>query len=330
MKNYQIVTIGGATRDIVFFTSESKIIHNPHDLIKQTLIGFEYGAKIISPKACYGFGGGGCNTAVCLSRLGQKVASIVCLGDDREGDSIKKNLVKEKVDTSLIKIKEKETTGFSFFIIDEKTKEHVAFLFRGANDHLDLSERDLDKFKAKWFYVSSLSGKNWLSISSKIIQKIKKDKTKLAWNPGETQLKSGKRGLIGLLKYCDILSLNKSESIELVLSGKGKIKYINNPRTLLKEIYNWGPKIFILTDGRNGAYAYDGRKIYFSKIYDIPVLDTTGAGDCFGSSFLAGLLLYKGDIKKALQMGIYNTAGEVSKVGAQNGLLTLSQIKKFI
>jgi len=330
MKNYQVVSIGGATRDIIFYTDRGKIVANSKDLICPKLIGFEYGGKIISKKIHFGLGGGGCNTAICLAKLGFKVANIVSIGEDREGDCISEHLKGAKIDINLIKINKKIASGFSFFIIDDKTKEHVAFLYRGANDYLDINEHDLKKFKTKWFFVSSLSGKNWLSISKKIITKIKKDKTKLAWNPGETQLAAGKRGLIGLLKYCDILILNRDESTELVVSVRGKIKGINNPRVLIKEIYRWGPKIFVLTDGRRGAYAYDGKKIYFSKIYDIPVVDTTGAGDCFGASFLAGLLLYKGDIKKALKMGIYNTAGEVSKVGAQNGLLSLKQIKKFI
>jgi len=43
---YQIITIGGATRDITFFTKEGILIDNHRDVLRQKLLAFEYGAKI--------------------------------------------------------------------------------------------------------------------------------------------------------------------------------------------------------------------------------------------------------------------------------------------
>jgi len=55
-------------------------------------------------------------------------------------------------------------------------------------------------------------------------------------------------------------------------------------------------------------------------------VDTTGVGDAFGSSFVAGLELYKGNIQKAMHLGVKNTASVVSQQGAQNGLLNKKDI----
>ncbi len=329
MKKYNVVSIGGATRDIVFYTSQGKVISTPKNLIMQKMISFEYGAKLISREVKFATGGGGCNSAVGLSRLGLKVANYVTVGDDTEGKAIIDHLKKEGVDTSFVEIKKNIPTGFSLLVIDEKTKEHVAFLYRGANDYISL-KKAITKVNTDWFYMSSLSGKKWQTVSKKVINVLKKKKVKLAWNPGETQLQAGKKGLVNLLKYTSILILNKDESIELVLRVMGKIKGINNPRILLKIIKKWGPDIFVLTDGRKGAYAYDGEKVYFSRIYDTKVMDTTGAGDCFGSSFLAGMILFDGDIKKAIKLGIQNTASLVMKPGAQNGLLYKKDLKRVL
>lgn len=329
MKKFQIVTIGGATRDINFFTRRAKVIATPKDLTSQKMIAFEYGAKLISEKVNFTLGGGACNTAVCLARLGLRVASIACVGHDREGDSILVNLQREGVDPSLMKKVDYHATGFSFVITDETSKEHVAFLNRGANEYFTVKKGEWKRVNADWLYVTSLSGKRWPTISDEILRVIKNRKIKLAWNPGEAQLVMGKRGLNKLLKFTDILILNKDESLELVLSSEGRIKNINNTRVLLKTIHQWGPKIFVLTNGRKGAYAYDGRKIYYSPIRPSKVVDTTGAGDCFGSSFVAGLILFKGDILKAVKLGIYNTSSLVTVAGAQNGLLSKKDLKKY-
>jgi sugar/nucleoside kinase (ribokinase family) len=56
-------------------------------------------------------------------------------------------------------------------------------------------------------------------------------------------------------------------------------------------------------------------------------VDTTGIGDSFNSSFLAGLEIYKGDIQKSLELGAKNSASVISQQGAQNGLLTIKDLK---
>ena len=43
---YDIITIGGATEDITFYTSEGVLINNKKDLTNQKLLAFEYGAKV--------------------------------------------------------------------------------------------------------------------------------------------------------------------------------------------------------------------------------------------------------------------------------------------
>ena len=53
----------------------------------------------------------------------------------------------------------------------------------------------------------------------------------------------------------------------------------------------------------------------------IKVVETTGAGDAFASSFLSGLIK-KNDIKFALQLASANAESVISHHGAKNKLLT--------
>ena len=64
MKKYDVVSIGGATRDIYFYTHKGKVIATPDDITCQKVIGFEYGGKIISENVSFELGGGGCNLSL--------------------------------------------------------------------------------------------------------------------------------------------------------------------------------------------------------------------------------------------------------------------------
>jgi sugar/nucleoside kinase (ribokinase family) len=326
-KIYDVISLGGATRDIIFYTDAGQIIKTPEDLTRQRLLGFEYGAKIISEKVFFGLGGGGCNTSVSFARLGLHNACWITVGNDREGDSTINDLKKEGVDTKYVQHDDKLSTGFSFITITEKSKDHVAFLYRGANNVSIFPKNASKIIKTNWLYVSSLASKTWQQNAQSIVRFINESGTKLGWNPGENQLKAGKKKLSPVLKVTEVLFINKDEAIELVLSAGLKPKQINNARELVKIIQGWGPKIVVITDGRKGAYVYDGGKVQLFKVIDKPVVDTTGAGDCFGSSFVAGMIRFKGDIEKAVYLCMLNTASLVQVTGAQGGLAYWKDIK---
>ena len=187
--------------------------------------------------------------------------------------------------------------------------------------------------KASWFYVSSLSGKNWQKNLKATFAAAKKSGSKIAWNPGNRQLQAGHKVLSGYLKQTDVLILNKDEAIELVLSGvklgRKNPNFLNKPVYLLNILQEWGPKIVVLTAGQKGAWVYDSRKIFRQPIKKAKVINTTGIGDCFGSSFIAGLILEK-NITKALKWAMINCASAVGQVGAQAGLLARKELMKKI
>ena len=77
----------------------------------------------------------------------------------------------------------------------------------------------------------------------------------------------------------------------------------------------------IVTDGPNGAYAYDGQDSYHQPISaDVPVIDRTGAGDAFASGVVAGLA-WGDSLEEALQFGSENSTSVVQHVGAHAGIL---------
>ena len=317
MKKYNIISIGSCVRDIVFYTDAAEFIKNPkNDPTKIYLLGFEYGAKIKSDEVYYSFGGGAANTAVNFAGLGLQAGIMAAIGNDGFGQEIIQRLKNKKVSTDLLQIKKDNHTGLSFLVVDKKSNEHFILVSYGANNFLEFNKQ----VKTDWYYVSSLGGKNW----PQIMQKIIKTKRKIAWNPGATQLRAGFKALRKYLPHVEVLILNKDEAIELCLSAKKKGQVIK----MLKIIHQWGPKKVVITDGEKGAYVYDGKKVYFDQPHHKKPKDTTGAGDCFGSTFITGLIKTKGNIKTAMRLAMINTSSLVFTPGAQEGLLNWRQLNK--
>jgi len=329
-KNFDVVTIGGAARDITFHTKEGKLVAQMKDPLRQKLLGFEYGAKINIEKSFHTFGGGAANAAVALARLGLKTAAIARVGKDEDGRAVLANLVENKIATKFIQIDPALKTGFSFIVTFGPEVEHTAFLFRGANNNLKLTTRNL-KFKTNWFYVASLSGEGWRGVLDAVITK---KEVRLAWNPGNKQLAAGLAGLKKYLTKTAIFFVNKDEAIELVMSlpkyKKAGVAWLNQPKNLFGVLAKFCPGILVITDGAKGAYIYLHGKFYHQVSLSKKIVDTTGAGDSFCSSFLAGYIKYRGDMLRAAKIAALNSAINLTGVGAQAPLLTWSQVEKLM
>ena len=312
-KKSDVVCIGGATRDFMFYSSAGELI-SADDLTRQKLLAFEYGAKIMADKIYYTFGGGAANSAVSFSALGLKSAIVCKVGDDEDGQRVADNLKKRGVNISLVKYDKNNPTAFSMILtVKGQENEHIAFAYRGANELL--SAKDLPgEISASWFYVTSLPKNGWEGI----IDSLVKRGANLAWNPGNSQLQK----MASLKKYLPkvkVLMLNKDEALEF--------KKLKDIKGLIKYIHHLGPQLVVITDGSIGAYVYDGQKYYFMKALKVKSADTVGVGDAFSSAFTSALI-YGNNIKTALSWGIKNSASVISKIGAQNGLLAQRQITK--
>lgn len=326
---YDFITIGGATRDISFFTKEGILIKNSQDILRQELLAFEYGAKIKVDNFHYSYGGGAANSAVCLANFGFKTACITAVGSDENSRLIIKNLKERKVDHSLVQLVKGQNSGTSFVLI-APSGERIIFAQRGANHLLQLRPKELKELtKTKSVYIASLAG-NWYENLKKIFSVAHDNGQKVFWNPGMTQLLSGEKKIGQFIKKVTVLAINKDEALQLLHSSKKIIRdsnqNLNNDVNLVKAIYLLGPKIAVITLGAEGVIVYDGQKIYRRKILkEKKRVDTTGIGDIFNSSFAAAYIKYQADIDKALDLALKSAASKVGHLGAQNGLIKFNK-----
>lgn len=325
-----IITIGGATRDITFLTDKGRVVETPENPTEQRLLGFEYGAKIRSEDVRMNFGSGACNVAASLAKIGLNVAVCTRVGDDDEGRSISENMASQGVDTGLIQKDENKNTGFAFIVINQSGGgERVIFVHKGAAANLEIRKEDMAG--AGWVYLSALCG-DWEEKLDKILEAAEDNGIKLVWNPGETEIAAGRRKLEKMLEATEIFIVNKDEAIELI-TGDGNMRLdaegMNEPSGLAKILKRWGPQTVVVTDGKNGACLYGGAEVFKAAAFIGKQIDTTGAGDAFGAGLLAGYIL-SGKLDTALKFGILNSAGTVSDYGAQNGILTREEIENSL
>jgi sugar/nucleoside kinase (ribokinase family) len=324
----KIICIGSSAKDIFFPTSDGVILDTPEDVKSQKKIAFELGAKYQIEDRYEALGGCAANVSVGLSRLGIQVGCYSRIGDDALGKWIIDEMKREKVDTEIMQVDGVAKSDLSAIIVESKTKERTIFYNRDANEKLEIIPENLEV--TEWFFISALNG-DWEKHLDAFLEIAEQKNIRLALNPGQHNLQNNPSKVIEAIKKSEILILNKDEAIEIV-SSIGKdfgSDQLNNEKFLIRELKSLGPKAVALTDGANGAWAYDGEKIIYSKITgDIP-LETTGAGDAFTSAFLASHLEGK-SIEESIEWGMVNSGNVIKFYGAIEGLLNKKEISERI
>jgi sugar/nucleoside kinase (ribokinase family) len=318
---YDIITIGSATQDVYVFSKKFRVLRDSRAVTGEVEC-FAFGTKIELDDILFEIGGGATNTAYTFSRQGLKVACLARIGKDGAGEEVRKFLKSAKI-TDLLVLDRKQRTAHSVVFL-AKTGERTILVYRGAAHRFKTSDVQLKKIKnTKWLYITSLAGN--LNLLEKLTYMSKKQGIKIALNPGKLEIRASRRRLAKILGRVDILLLNREEAVEV-----NKRLYSDDKGILsdLKSITKNG--IVIVTEGPKGFLMAVDNSFYRVIIKPSKAVDTTGAGDAFGSGFLAGYLKSKGDPIKAFKLALSNSTAVVGKIGAKHGLLAKGNLGKKV
>ncbi|MBI2547996.1 carbohydrate kinase family protein [Candidatus Woesearchaeota archaeon] len=315
---FDVITVGSNTLD-VFVNTDSELIKIYTLKTEEDLLAYPVGSKIIIKELQFFTGGGGTNTAVSFARLGLKTGYLGKIGNDTNGEQILRELKQEKI--TFLGTKGSLPTGYSV-ILDSIEHDRTILTYRGANETLSFKECKPRNLRASWFYFCSMTGEAYNTLE-KLARFAAKNNIPCAFNPSNFICAKGKDFLRPLYPSLYVLIMNKEEATLLV--GEGTIE---KQLQLLKSLIT--PEgVVVITDGKNGAYAYDGKDKYTIIPHGVKIKETTGAGDAFASSFVAGILKGK-PIPFALQMGLANAESVIMHYGAKNKLLSWKEILQTI
>ncbi len=307
-----VLTIGAGTRDVFI---KSKHFEKKSDPLAPAGFDacFPMGAKIALDDIYLETGGGATNAAVTFNSLSFKTACLCRVGADNNGEAIKSALKSRGIVTKYIQTDEKRQTSYAVILLAGSGQRSI-LVYRGASNYIDTTQPLWQKTNPNWIYLTSLGGK--LKTLNNIFKFAKNKNIKIAWNPGNSEIKTGLSKLKKHIQATDLLFLNREESA--LLTGKP-------PRHLDEIVKTLGKLVrgaLVITDGPNGAYAYDikSKKFLYAKAIPGKRVNTTGAGDAFGSGFTASFIKNQ-DIKQALCVGSWNSIGVITTMGAKKGIL---------
>ena len=333
---YDVITMGSATLDAFIETDAANIVSVSTTDTKKEFMAYPYGAKIEIDNFDFQTGGGAVNAATNFASLGLNASTIVKIGDEVQGQKVIATLENYGVDLSNV-IKSKEyKTGFSIILISFQG-DRTVLAHRGANANLVMDDINLDAIKkSKWLYLAPLNG-NSTKILDKVADFAEENNVNLAINVGSSSIKQGKEYLYKILKTAEVIILNKDEATMLTgIHERPDTKTekfsdeIIHPDVIkmLNELNMGKGRITIITDGKNGAYAYDSEKYYHCGEFPATVVSTLGAGDAFSSTFVASLIRTDGNIEQALKNASVVAASVVEHFGAQGGFIPFDEVQK--
>lgn len=259
------------------------------------------------------------NAAVSAHRLGLNSALVTDMGDDKFGKEQMQALKAEGVNTDYVTVHEGEQSNYHYVLRlgPERTIliKHTEWMYKFPNIQP----------APKFLYFSSVAS-NSLPYHAEIAEYLKKNpETKLAFQPGTFQMRLGKEKLKEFYELSYLFFCNKEEAQDILKTDEKDMK------ELLKMMRDVGPKIPVITDGPNGAYAYDGNKFLMMPMYPDPAppIDRTGAGDSFSSTLTSALALGK-SLEEAIAWGPINSMNVVQHIGAQKGLLHREELEELL
>lgn len=263
--------------------------------------------------------GNSANASVAFARLGLRTSLMGFLGDDKVATESLGYLKSENVDTSTMSL----SPGM-------KSNYHYVLRY-GADRTILIKYEDYDYTWQEpaevpdWIYLSMISESAWQLHEDMLAYLNDHPDTKLVFQPGTFHFEWGAEKLAKVYARSHIVFMNREEAA--LVTGKD----LSSIPELAAALHNLGPKIAVITDGPNGAYASDGDKILKMPNYPDPVppYDRTGAGDAFASTVTAALAMGE-PLETALRWAPINSMSVVQKLGAQAGLLRRDELEQYL
>lgn len=233
-----------------------------------------------------------------------------CVGNDGAGESLRKNLKEQGVDTSYIKTIDGVPTGLAIITVGEK--DNTIVVVEGANKEVTIEYvREVEKALLECEIVL-LQHEIPQETIEYVIEFCYEHGIKAVLNPGPAR--PVKAEIIEKVTY---LTPNEHEAV--IIFGDGHS---------FEEMMRRYPEKLVITQGSRGVStcSKDG-EILLVPARKAKVVDTTGAGDTLNGAFTVAITEGK-SMKDALVFA--NTAASLSteKFGAQGGMPTYEEVEK--
>ncbi len=266
-------------------------------------------------------GGNGSNTSYALAKLGVPVRALGLVGADDFGEKVVAKMAEAGVDCAGVTRGASATASTVVLVKADGTRGFLhcpGASIDAFSELIDFSAID----DVSYFHLANL-------FSLPHMRRLAADNLWKARDAGlKTSMDTGwdSRGeWIGTLKPClpylDLLFVNQGEA--RWLTGH------EEPRRAAQTFRDSGVPVVVIKLGARGCAVFSESGEYSALGYSVPVVDTTGAGDCFAGGFLAAL--HRGaSLPEAARFANAVGALSVQKLGSVEGLRTYDETLEWM
>jgi sugar/nucleoside kinase (ribokinase family) len=237
----------------------------------------EMGSCILSKDMYFTLGSASAIFASNISKLGLNVGFIGKIGDDEFGDFILTKLQKSNVDTSQIIRDKKGKTGICVSL--SFPENYAMASYAGVRETFAISDVNIGYlYRANHLHMSSYYLQTGLQKDCvELFRKAKEQDLTTSLDPDSDPSGKWDESIFEVLKYVDVFLPNEKEALHI--SGCNSIE---SALDRLKETVN----TVVIKAGDKGVWVQNGKKTYHADVFNVNVVDTTGAGDSFNSGFI--------------------------------------------
>jgi len=263
------------------------------------------------------------------ARLGHPAGLVSCVGDDDFGWLNVERLRRDGVDTSAIRIHPDQATGTAFVRYrDDGERDFVYNVRHSAAGHTRVTAEGralLDGCGHLHVMGSSLFSPPLVEAAEQAVKHVKARGGAVSFDPNirkEMLAFPGMREALGaILRQCDLFL---PSGPELTLLTEAALE-----EGAIAEILGLGVSAIVVKRGRDGASWHGRDGALHLAAFPAVEIDPTGAGDCFGATFVTCRLRGR-SVEDSLRYANASGARAVGVHGPMEGTSSLAELDAFI
>jgi ribokinase len=258
-------------------------------------------------------GGPVAQALVTLARLGARVGLVGCVGDDAAGREMVAGLEAEGVGTERVRVVPGTTSPQCIILVHAPTGKRSICCDAGTAPALPVAELDVDYLcSGRFLHLDGTSPAAALAAA----REARRRGVRVCLDAGGPS-----EALLALVPEVDIL-IAAERFAAAVDTG-------SSFREGAARLLTMGPSLVVVTRGERGSWTLTGDGAFATPACDVPVVDTTGAGDVFHGAYLFGLL--RGwDPRRTATFAGATAALKCTQLGGRAGIPRLGEVLAFL
>jgi len=274
----------------------------------------EVDTKTIIPGIRLAGGGPTANAMAALAKLDVPCGLAGKLGDDVLGRYTLDTHAREGIDTSRIVVSADTISPVSIILSDLAAGTRTILLTKGEQTTLQPEELDWDWLRQA--RVIHLDG-HQIPASLALAREAR------AWPAVSVVLDAGsmREGMLELCGLCDVVIASQRFIRQLTAAEVSQQR--------LAALHATGAPQVGITLGAGGSVFSDGKQHYFQPAFEVPVQDTTGAGDAYHGGFIYGMLSGLAP-QECMRVASAVATLKCRGLGARETLPTAAELQEFL